>query len=99
MKEDIKKILAKVQPAIIFVRRYFVVIFVFIVICVYGFMVFQIKNYNLKEPTEEDVNAQLQVIKNPKVDQAAVDKILQLKDQNIQVQALFQQARNNPFQD
>jgi len=59
--------------------------------------VFRINQYSHTEPADSAVQEKLQTTKRPKVDQAVLDKIQQLQDQNVQVQSLFDQARNNPF--
>lgn len=74
-------------------------IFIIIVLCLSGFLVFQINNLINSEPTDEQVSTQLQTIKRPKIDQDTISKIEKLEDQNVGVQALFKTARDNPFQD
>ena len=39
----------------------------------------------------------VKTVKLPKIDENAVKNIEQLEDQNIEVQSLFNEARNNPF--
>lgn len=74
-------------------------IFIIMVILLNGFLVFEINRLINKEPTEEQVTAQLETIKRPKIDQDTINKIEQLEDQNVGVRSLFKQARDNPFQD
>jgi len=45
----------------------------------------------------ETICAQIITVTMPKIDEDAIAKIQQLKDQNIEVQSLFENARNNPF--
>ena len=52
-----------------------------------------------QEPNEDDVTAQLQAVHPPKLDPAIITKIQQLQDNSVGVQALFNEARNNPFQE
>jgi hypothetical protein len=65
----------------------------------YGFLVFQIGTLASKEPDESSVTEQLNAVKRLKIDQATIDKINQLQDQNVTVQSIFKDARDNPFQD
>ena len=74
-------------------------IFIITIILISGFLIFQINRLTSQEPTAEQLTAQQEIIKRPKIDQATIDKIEQLEDQNIAVQSLFDSARNNPFQD
>jgi len=45
------------------------------------------------------VCSKLDTAKNPHIDQATIDKINQLQDNSVSVRALFDQARQNPFQE
>lgn len=97
MKLDIKDIAAKIQPALQFVKHYATFIFVLVLLFIFGFFVFRINQFSRIEPTEDAVGEKLQTVQRPKIDQAVLEKIEQLKGQNIQVQSLFDQARSNPF--
>lgn len=78
-------------------KRYAVVIFIVILVGIYGFLVYRINVLTQTEPSETAVNEQLQTVQRPKVDQNAIDKIQKLQNQNVEVKSLFDQARNNPF--
>ncbi len=97
MKLDVKDSFAKLQPVIQFLKRYAVFMFVLLVLGIFGFFVFRINQYSRIEPSDEAVQEKLKSVQRPKIDQSVLDKIEQLKGQNIQVQSLFDQARNNPF--
>lgn len=97
MKLDLKSLLAKLNKALEFIKRYIVFIFIVIMLMIFGFFVFRINQFSRTEPTEEAVNEKLQTVQRPKIDKSVLDKIQQLQDQNIQVHSLFEQARNNPF--
>ncbi len=79
--------------------QYAVVIFTVTILGLYGFLVYQIGVLSQVEPEETAINEQLGRTKRLKIDQASVDKIEQLEDQNIGVQSLFKAARDNPFQE
>lgn len=97
MKIQIPKQAEKLQPLIRFIKRYMVFIFVTTMLLILAFFVFRINQYSNIEPAEDAFSDRLKTVQRPKIDQAVVDKILQLKSQNIEVQSLFEQARNNPF--
>ena len=96
---DPKKLLNQIKAVGVFIQRYLVIIAVVLVIGVYGFLVLQISSGTQKEPTEDEVTSQLSTIKRLKIDQDSIDKIQQLKSQNVTVQSLFESARNDPFQE
>ncbi len=97
MKLDFKDLPAKLRPALDFLKQYIKLIFVVFILIIFGFFVFRINQYSNTEPSETAIEEKLQTVQRPKIDQAIIDKIEQLKGQNIQVQSLFDQARNNPF--
>lgn len=93
----IQSLTNKLKPILAFLKRYAIFIYILLLLGSFGFLVFRINQYSRVEPTDDAVQEKLQTAKRPKVDQAVLDKIQQLKDQNVQVQSLFDQARNNPF--
>ncbi|HUP26303.1 MAG TPA: hypothetical protein VM124_01490 [Candidatus Limnocylindrales bacterium] len=97
MKDKLKDALSKLKPVIGFLKRYAVFVFVMLLLGIFGFFVLRINQYSRIEPSDEAVEEKLQAVQRPKVDQSALDKIQQLQDQNVQVHSLFDQARNNPF--
>lgn len=74
-------------------------IFIIVVLCLSAFLIFEINRLTSKEPSDTQVIQQQQIIKRPRIDQDTINKIEQLKDQNVRVQSLFKTARDNPFQD
>lgn len=73
-------------------------IFVVFLIAVYGFLAWRITSLLQTEPDPNAVSAQLQSV-DVKVDATALKKMEQLKDNNVSVQTLFDNARSNPFQE
>ncbi len=82
-----------------FLIRYKVVLFIVCNLTLFGFLVWKIGELNSITPDQAGVEETLNKNGNLKIDQDAVKKIEQLKDQNVQVQALFKTARDNPFQE
>lgn len=72
---------------------------VLLVLGAYGFIVYRIGTLTSHEPEDDVVAERLKNLKKPSIDQATIDKIEQLEDSNVQVKSLFDQARDNPFQD
>ncbi|HSX43774.1 MAG TPA: hypothetical protein VLF87_03790 [Patescibacteria group bacterium] len=97
MKFDLKDIPAKFAPVARFLKRYMGTLFVVILVGTCAFLVFRISTYVNQEPSDDDVASKLQGVTRPKIDKATLDKIQELQDQNVQVQTLFKDARNNPF--
>lgn len=97
MKLTPKDLLAKLKPALGFLKHYAIFIYMIILLGIFGFLVFRINQYSRTEPSEEAVQEKLQTVNRPKVDKAVLDKIQLLQDQNVQVHSLFDEARQNPF--
>lgn len=97
MSIELKDIPSKLTPALEWLKKYVVFIFAMVVLLVYGYLVFHINTLASQEPSDDAVAERLKTVQRPKIDEDVVDKIEQLQDQNIQVQTLFQQARDNPF--
>lgn len=97
MKNQLNNILSRLIPLVSFFKKYIVFIFVMIIFGIFGFFVFRINQYSNSEPSDEAVSEKLQTVQRPRIDQAVIDTILKLQNQNIQVQSLFDQARSNPF--
>jgi len=99
MSTNLKEIPAQIIPIIAKLKRYIPLIAVLISASLYGFLILSVNSLTATEPSEAAVLEKLQAVKRPKIDQDAINKIKSLEDSNIQVQSLFNQARNNPFQE
>src|SRR5690348_16241548 len=97
IKIDIKTLPTKILTKLSQLSRYKTFIFVLGFLIIYGFLVVRINILSRREPTEDAISQKLQSVQRPKIDQTALNKIQALQDQNVQVQALFKQARDNPF--
>ena len=93
MKRDLKGQLQQVGKQ---AMHYRVMIFVAVIALVYGYVAWRVNVLSTAEPTSTQVASQLNAT-SPKIDQATIDKIKQLQDNSVNVQALFDQARQNPF--
>lgn len=94
---SIKGLKQSLEPTLALTQKYirFLYFIFFISICI--FLVFQINHYAGVEPSDQEINDKLETVQRPHIDQDSIRKIQQLQDQNIEVQSLFQQARDNPF--
>jgi hypothetical protein len=77
------------------VGAYKVFIFFLAVAALYGFIVFRINTANTIPAGQADAQA----IAQTHIDQSTLDKIQSLQDNSVSVQTLFEQARQNPFQE
>lgn len=99
MKLEVKDIVKKFAGVGHWFQRYAALLVILIVAASYGFLVWRINTYAGTEPTDDAVTEKLAASRSPKIDQKTIDKITQLQATNVEVRALFQHARDNPFQD
>lgn len=99
MNIDLKDVPAKLLTALRGLKKYTLFICIIAVLGIFVFIVWQIRHYSSVQPTSDQVITKVNELNTPKLDQDAVNKILQLEDENITVEALFNQARQNPFQE
>lgn len=97
MNFELKDLSTKIAPFAGKLKKYMVFLFVVFVLLLISFLVFRVNQYSKRQPSELDVTEKLQAIPRPRVDEDVVTRIQNLRDQNIQVKTLFQEARNNPF--
>lgn len=64
---------------------------------VYAYIIMQVSSITNTEPDETKVAEQLKTVPRPKIDKEAAQTIEGLESQNVNVQAIFDQARDNPF--
>jgi len=99
MNIDLKDIPNQILALLQKLRKYTLFICILLVLGIYLFLVWQIRYFATIEPTSTDVTNKVNELNTPKLDQDAVNKILLLEDQNIEVKTLFNEARQNPFQE
>ncbi len=97
MNIDIKNITNYLSRFAKTLVRFLPFMFIIANLMVYGYLVLHINSLTQVEADELTVLEQLESVNRPEIDQAAVDKIKELQDQNVQVDALFKEARDNPF--
>lgn len=89
--EKLKGFLKKAQ-------HYSVIIFFVFVGLIYLFVLFRIHSLSTAQPTTDAVSGQVKAARIPHIDQSVVNQLHSLQDNSVSVQALFNQARSNPFQ-
>jgi hypothetical protein len=80
-------------------RRHAVLLFVLLLGVIYGFVLNKINTYSNVQPSSAQISAQVKTLATPQINPSIVNQLQNLKDNSVNVQALFNQARNNPFQE
>lgn len=76
---------------------YRALIFFLAVAALYSYIVWRINTFSNTPPSTSEQTAQTAA--QPHIDPGTVQKIQSLQDNSVSVQALFDQARQNPFQE
>lgn len=79
--------------------RFAVVFFVLLLAGVYGFVLWRVQSLSAVQPTDADVSAQVKLSATPHINQTTVKQMQDLQDNSVSVHTLFDEARNNPFQE
>ena len=98
MKMNNQQLAEKLASILALSKKYATFSFVIVFLCIYVFLVQQIgKLINSEASPQAVTETSTQPISRLKVDKAAVEQMEQLESQNVQVQTLFNEARENPF--
>lgn len=92
--KDIKPILLK---ALGWLKRYAIIIGIISIAIIYAYIILQINVLNKKEPSQDQVNEKLNTISQPSISEETVNKLKLLEENSTEVKSLFQDARDNPF--
>ncbi len=91
---DIPKLIA---PYLRKIGRYVPLLFILFVLGLYGYLVLHVNQLTQTQVSETDVQEVVSESPELKIDRRAIEAIERLEDQNVEVEAIFQEARDNPF--
>jgi hypothetical protein len=97
MNLDITKIKQSINPFINFLKKYAVLVFIVLGLSVVGFLVYQVGQLATKEPGDTLVEEKTGQVRPIRIDAKAVEQVQKLQATNVEVKALFDQSRDNPF--
>ena len=98
-KTSLKDMTRQLRSVLAAVGRYRVLLFVILVAAVYAFVFWRVQTLESQQPTDLQVSEQNDPIRTAHVNKSVVEQLNSLQDNSVNVHALFDQARNNPFQD
>lgn len=76
-----------------------IILFLLLLVVLYAFIGWRISTLTNAKPDAAAIAAKASETSTPHIDKAIVDKIKQLEDNSVTVQALFNEARQNPFRE
>lgn len=99
MNISLKDLPAKFLELLNSSKRYAVVVFILLVIGVYGFLVMRVNSLQTAQPSTVDGAAPVTPVATPHIDEKVIKQLQQLQDNSVQVKSLFDGARSNPFKE
>lgn len=75
------------------------IVFVLLVVGVYGYVILTISTLTNAQPSEEQISELSSPIRSAKIDEKIIKQLQQLQDNSVSVKSLFNEARSNPFQE
>lgn len=97
-KKSIKDRLRQLVALLNKFKKYTFPAFIAFIVIIYGFLLFKINNLSNLEPSDTAITQQIKAAKVPHIDEKVVKQLQSLQDNSVSVQALFNEARSNPFQ-
>lgn len=97
MKPAIEKLSNSARPIITRLKKYGAFVAIIGFLSLYVYMVQRIGSLIQDEPSQSTVDSTIKPVNRLKVDEEAVQQMTELESQNIEIQSLFDQARQNPF--
>lgn len=95
---NIDTYVAKLIPVKEFIARYAVILFIIGVVAIFSFMTLGIAHFSDRKPTIVEETEKRMSVKVVKLDEKSINKIKELQDQNISIESLFDNGRENPFE-
>lgn len=99
MSKDLKDFKPQLIKTGAWLKRYSPMLLFIMVAGMYAFLILQINILSHQEPSDAAVRERIQTVKKPSIDANTADKLKALEDNSQEVKALFEEARDNPFQE
>jgi len=96
-KLSTKSLIAKLRGLGKKLRPYSLVVFLLLVALLYGFLFLRVNSLSNSQPSADAVSNQVKAANLPKIDNLVVLQLQSLQDHSVSVKALFDAARNSPF--
>ena len=94
---NLQEILSKIKKLASRGLEHISFVFILVILLTYVFVVWRISSLATVEPSAEQESAALAGANIAKVNKKAIAQIESLEKSNAEVHSLFEQARNNPF--
>ena len=95
----VSKSVESIQSLFTKLSHFKLIVFVLLVVGVYGYVILTISSLTNAQPSEEQISELSSPIRSAKIDEKIIKQLQQLQDNSVSVKALFDEARSNPFQE
>lgn len=96
---DAEKLTKQFHKLIVELRNHLTILFFLTLTAIYGFLVWRINVLSSAPPSQSDIATATQNVPKPKISEEVVRKLQGLQDNSVRVQSIFNEARQNPFQE
>lgn len=90
-------LMKRISIYITFCRQHLMILFIAVTVIIYGFLSFRVINGVNSQPNSNTLNQQANSTQAIRIDQKSLNKLRALQDNSVNIQSLFNEARNNPF--
>lgn len=97
MKLDKTYLLGIIARAETLIKRFRFIIVFAVFSLMYGYLLLQVNITNNREPDVSQIKGDSTSAPRSKIDPNIADKITSLEEENIDIKAIFNEARKNPF--
>lgn len=81
------------------IHRYKSLLFFLVITSLYGYIIWRINALSTAPPSQGDISSTESTAKQPRIQQSTITRLQNLQDNSVRVQSIFNDARNNPFQE
>ncbi|QQS20070.1 hypothetical protein IPL85_01270 [Candidatus Saccharibacteria bacterium] len=96
---DTERLNTQLHTVIVGLRRHMTLLFFLVLTSLYGFLVWRINVLSSAPPSQAEVSSAAQNVPKPRISEEVIMKLQGLQDNSVRVQAIFNDARQNPFQE
>jgi hypothetical protein len=96
---DIHTLAKSIRKWFLVLHKYQGLIFFLLLTSLYGYIVWRINVLSTAPPSTSDVANAQQNVSSPRIPESTIKTLQGLQDNSVRVQAIFNEARSNPFQE
>ena len=96
---DTAQLNKQLHAAVVALQKHVTILFFLILTGLYACLVWRINVLSGAPPSQADITSAPQKVPKPKISEEVVQTLQGFEDNSVRVQAIFNEARQNPFQE